>query len=135
MISATDLATAFPNVTPGVHPLGSRVLVQLRTVRSKTDSGLFLPQQTKDFNKSVAQIAKVVELGPLAYRNRNSMDRWPEGAWCEVGGYVRVPRYGGDRVEKAIPGTDETAIFVIVQDHEIICTVDTDVLAEIDELL
>ena len=78
MISASVLETAFPDVTPGVHPFGGRVLVQLRTVRSKTSHGIVLVEDTKTFNKSIAQLAKVIELGPLAYRSRDTMEPWPE---------------------------------------------------------
>lgn len=134
MISATDISTAFPIVPCGVKPLGSRVLVQLRTVRNKTNAGLILVEDTKAFNKSVAQIAKIVALGPIAYRNRDTLDRWPEGAWVEVGDFVRVPKYGGDRFERAIPGTDDTAIFCIFNDHEIIAKVDTEAFSAIDEI-
>ena len=66
MISASQLETAFPQIDPGVHPFGARVLVQLRTVRSKTHAGIVLVEDTKTFNKSIAQMAKVVELGPIA---------------------------------------------------------------------
>lgn len=134
MISATDIATAFPDISCGVTPLGSRVLVQLRTVRSKTHAGIVLVEDTKAFNKSIAQVAKIVALGPLAYRNRDTLDRWPEGAWVEVGDFVRVPKYGGDRFERAIPGTDDTAIFCIFNDHEIIAKVDTEAFSAIDEI-
>jgi co-chaperonin GroES (HSP10) len=134
MISASDLNTAFPEIAPGIHPLGSRVLVQLRTVRSRTHAGIVLVEDTKTFNKSIAQVAKVVELGPIAYRNRSTLDPWPEGNWCEVGAYVRVPKYGGDRVERVIPGTDDTAVFCIFNDHEIICSIDPEAFTEIDEI-
>jgi co-chaperonin GroES (HSP10) len=134
MISATDLESAFPEMNPGVHPFGSRVLVQLRTVREKTNNGIILVEDTKTFNKSIAQVAKVLELGPLAYRNRETMQPWPEGAWVQSGSLVRVPKYGGDRMERTIPGTDETAVFCIFNDHEIICALDADAFVELDEL-
>jgi len=133
MISASDLESAFPEIKPGVHPFGGRVLVQLRTVRSKVN-GIILVEDTKVFNKSIAQVAKVLELGPLAYKNRNTMEPWPEGNWVRPGMLVRVPKYGGDRVERVIPGTDDTAIFCIFNDHEIICEIDEDAVTELDEL-
>ena len=134
MISASQLETAFPQIDPGVHPFGARVLVQLRTVRSKTHAGIVLVEDTKTFNKSIAQMAKVVELGPIAYCNRDTLQPWPEGRWCEVGSYVRVPKYGGDRFERVIPGTDETAVFCIFNDHEIICSVDPEAFEELDDI-
>lgn len=135
MISATEMKTAFPHVEAGVHPLGARVLVQLRMVRGRTDAGIVLVEDTRAFNKSLAQVAKVIELGPLAYRNRETMDRWPEGTWTEPGAYVRVPKYGGDRFERDIPDSkEETVIFCIFNDHEIIAKVDLEAFSAIDEI-
>ena len=39
-------------------------------------------------------IGRVVEIGPLAFKNRETMESWPEGSWASVGDYVRVPKWG-----------------------------------------
>ena len=135
MIPASTLDEAFPLVAPGVYPLGTRVLVQLRTVRSKTASGIVLVVDTKKFNKDTTQLGKVINIGPIAYRNRESGQLWPEGVWARPGDYIRLPKYGGDRFERKIPGTDDTAIFCMFQDHEIIAKVDPEAFEEIDEIL
>lgn len=135
MISASKLEEAFPEVDPGVHPLGTRVLVQLRTVRTKTESGLVLVEDTKAFNKATTQLGRVIRTGPIAYRNRENGNLWPEGTWVRPGDYIRLPKYGGDRFERNIPNTEDTAIFCIFQDHEIIAKVDPAAFEEIDEIL
>lgn len=135
MISASSLQDAFPEVSPGVYPLGTRVLVQLRTVRSKTASGIVLVDDTKTFNKVTTQLGKVVMIGPIAFRNRETGQLWPEGVWARPGDYIRLPKYGGDRFERKIPGTDDTAIFCLFQDHEIIAKVDPEAFEEIDEII
>jgi co-chaperonin GroES (HSP10) len=136
MISASDLNTAFPNVVPGVRPLGPRVLVQLRTVRERTSSGIVMVNDTRDFNKSITQLARIISLGPIAFCNRSTGERWPEGVWANVGDFVRIPKHGGDRFERKIPGEkDETAIFVTIQDHEILSIVEPEAFTEIDEIL
>ena len=33
---------AFPDVDPGIQPFGSRVLVQIRTAKTKTSGGIIL---------------------------------------------------------------------------------------------
>jgi len=134
MIPASDLTSAFPSVAPGVFPLGARVLVQLRTVVEKTKGGIVLPQDTKDFNKANTQLGKVVQLGSIAFRNRDSGQLWREGVWAKPGDLVRVPKWGGDRFERKIPGTDNSAIFCIFSDHEIIAQVDPDAFTELDEV-
>ncbi len=55
---------AFPDVDPGVVPLGGRVLVQLRHVAKTTKSGLILVEETRDTVKWNNQIARVIKLAP-----------------------------------------------------------------------
>jgi co-chaperonin GroES (HSP10) len=135
MIPASSLQEAFPDVNPGVMPLGTRVLVQLRTVRSKTASGLILVDDTKQFNKVTTQLGRVVQIGPIAFRNRETGQLWPEGVWAQPGHLVRIPKYGGDRFERKIPGTEDTALFCLFSDHEIIARVDPGAFEELDEIL
>ena len=135
MIPASKLEDAFPAVNPGVQPLGTRVLVQLRTVRTKTASGIVLVDDTKQFNKVTTQLGKVVTIGPIAFRNRENGQLWPEGVWARPGDFIRLPKYGGDRFERKIPGTDDTALFCLFQDHEIIAKVDPEAFEELDEIL
>ncbi len=135
MISASKLEEAFPQIAPGLTPLGARVLVQLRTVREKTQSGIVLVEDTKTFNKANTQLAKLLSVGPIAFCNRETGETWKEGVWAVVGDYVRMPRYGGDRFERKIPGTNDTAIFAIFSDHEIVAKVSPEAFEEIDELL
>ena len=135
MIPVSKLEDAFPAVNPGVQPLGTRVLVQLRTVRTKTASGIVLVDDTKQFNKVTTQLGKVVNIGPIAFRNRENGQLWPEGVWARPGDFIRLPKYGGDRFERKIPGTDDTALFCLFQDHEIIAKVDPEAFEELDEIL
>lgn len=135
MIPASKLEEAFPYVVPGVVPLGARVLVQLRTVRAKTVSGIVLVDDTRDFNKANTQLGKVIATGPIAFCNRETGKTWNEGVWAEPGQFVRIPKYGGDRFERKIPGTEETAVFCIFSDHELIARVDPEAFEELDEIL
>jgi len=128
-----EIAWAFPSVDPGAKPLGGRILVQLRRTKKKaTSAGIILVEETKETEKWNNMVAKVIAVGPLAFKNRDTMQGWPEGSWCEVGDYVRVPKWGGDRWEVKVPGDDELedpALFMILNDHEVIATVTGDPLA------
>lgn len=126
------LAWAFPSVDPGAKPLGGRILVQLRRTKKRTTSaGIILVEETKETEKWNNMVAKVVAIGPLAFKHRDTMQAWPEGSWCEIGDYLRVPKYGGDRWEVPVPGQDEedSALFMILNDHEVIAKVTGDPLA------
>ena len=118
--STTDLQDAFPVVDPGALPLGARVLVQMRLPKKKmTASGIILAEETRDTEKAQNPIGKVVAIGPLAFKKRDTMESWPEGSWCEVGDFVRVPRWTGDRWEVKI-NKEDTIEFMLMNDHEVI---------------
>lgn len=125
--SDADVAWAFPSVDPGAKPLGGRILVQLRRTKKKTsNAGIILVEETKETEKWNNMVAKVIAIGPLAFRNRDTNEPWPEGSWCEVSDYIRVPKWGGDRWEVPVEGEDELeekALFMILNDHEIIAKV------------
>jgi co-chaperonin GroES (HSP10) len=122
--NSADLQEAFPAVDPGAKPLGARVLVQLRRTKKKTTSaGIILVEETRETEKWNNMVAKVVEIGPLAFKKRDTMEPWPEGSWCDVGDFLRVPKWGGDRWEVEIPNEEEPALFMILNDHEIIAKV------------
>ena len=128
-----ELAWAFPSVDPGAKPLGGRILVQLRRTKKKaTSAGIILIEETKEAEKWNNMVAKVIEIGPLAFKHRETMLPWPEGSWCEAGDYIRVPKWGGDRWEVKVPGEDDLedpALFMVLNDHEIIAKVTGDPLA------
>lgn len=115
-----SLERAFPSVDPGHVPFGERVLVQIRTPMTKTASGLFLPEESRETERWNTQVAKVISLGPVAFRNRDTLEPWPEGAWVEPGTFVRVPKYGGDRWEVPVPELNEPALFVLFLDRDLL---------------
>jgi co-chaperonin GroES (HSP10) len=126
------LEEAFPVVEPLMAPYGARVLVQLRAVKEKvTNSGIVLVEETKETEKWNTMIGKVIAIGPLAFRKRESMEPWPEGAWAQVGDFVRVPKWGGDRWEVDFEeGSNKgKALFTFFNDHELIGKVTGDPLA------
>lgn len=71
-------------------------------------------------------------MGNLAYRDRTTFEPWPEGQWCEVGDWVRIPQYGGDRVEILV-GPDKSkyhghlALFATIPDRDVWSKVPQDV--------
>lgn len=123
-----EVMEAFPEADSGVTPFGSRVLVQIRTPKTKTKGGIILTRDTVDTERWTTQVAKVISLGPLAFKNRDTQKTWPEGEWCQPGDFVRVPKYGGDRWEVSID-RDTSAMFVIFNDLDIIGKIEGDPLA------
>ena len=126
-----ELAWAFPGVNPGMEPLGGRMIVQLRRIKKKAGM-IIIVDETKENEKWNNMIGKVVAIGPLAYKNRDTMQSWPEGSWAEVGDFVRVPRWGGDRWEMKDPANDaseDPVLFMTINDHEVIAKVTSNPLS------
>jgi len=94
--------------------------------------GIILVSETKETEKWQNMVAKVIALGPLAFKKRDTMEPWVEGIWCEVGDFLRVPKWGGDRWEVPVPGAsneDDPALFMVLNDHEVIAKLTGDPLA------
>lgn len=123
-----SLADAFPDIDAGVSPLGSRILVQMRKPKRKTKGGIILTDDVKDTETWNTQVAKVIALGPLAFKNREKMTAWPEGDWAKPGDFVRVPKYGGDKWSLR-DEDDCEIIFVLFNDLDLLGKVTGDPLA------
>lgn len=110
----------FPDVDPGIEVVGDRVLVQLRREKTTSKGGIILVDETKQTLRFNETVAKVVQIGPLAYKNLDDLAPWIEGPWCQVGDLVRTIKYGGDRF--VIQPNDDGApvVFITIQAREII---------------
>lgn len=118
----------FPPVECPLIPCGNRILVQVGSPLDKSDGGIILTGETQDFQKWTQKLAKVLKVGPLAYRDRTTFEPWPEGPWCKVGDYVRVGQYGGDRVEIKVPDDltryeNHMALFATISDRDVFSVV------------
>ena len=125
-----ELAWAFPEVDPGQRPYGGRVIVQLRRVKKKSGM-IIIVDETKENEKWNNMIGRIVAIGPLAFKNRDTMQPWVEGSWAEIGDFVRVPKWGGDRWERPVSGEDgeDPVLFMTINDHELISAVTDDPLS------
>ena len=118
---------AFPEgIDPGIELQGSRVLIQLRKEKEKTSGGIILTSETKATDRWNETVGKVRQVGPLAYKDVNTMDTFPEGPWCQNGDIVRTIKYNGDRFVVPVDPNDKekgVVVFVIVQASEIIAKI------------
>ena len=112
----------FPIVECGREPCGNKITVQLQYIRKTHGSGIILANETQDFNKHATVVCKVVKVGQIAYKHRDTGEDWKEGAWAAVGDIVLMPRHGGmNRVEIPLPDNkDETVIFATYNDFEVV---------------
>ncbi len=119
-VSDKTIAEMFPRIDPEFEPFGHRVIVQIRRVVNKTSSGIILSVGTKEEEAYNGQVAKLIAVGPLAYKKRTTGEPWPEGVWAQVGDYVKVPRWGGDRWTVDLKDGLEPVMLAVLSDADVI---------------
>ena len=110
----------FPVIDHGVDVAGDRVLVQLRRQKVKSKGGIIFVDETQQTLKFNETVAKVVQVGPLAYKSPDTLEPWIEGAWCKEGDLVRTIKYGGDRFVVDPSDDGGSVVFITLQAREII---------------
>ena len=78
------------------QPTGWRVLILPYKGKTKTDSGIFLPDEVQDKKQISTQVGYVLKLGPLAYKDT---EKFPSGSWCQEKQWVMFARYAGSRFQ------------------------------------
>jgi len=117
-----SLEDAFPKLTDAdinFETFGSLVLVQIRQSKRRTKGGIELPDAIREADKSNVQIAKVIGIGAMAFKNRNTGNDWPEGAWAKIGDFVRVPKHTNDRWEITVKDVAEPVMLCLFNDLEL----------------
>jgi 3D (Asp-Asp-Asp) domain-containing protein len=111
---------AFPKVDPGVIPYGSRVLVQLKQAASKTEGGIIIGDGATQTEFDNTKVARVVAVGPVAFRNRETLDLWPEKEWCTPGTFVRIPLHTNTQNAWTVPYKDGRVGFALIDDLQLL---------------
>lgn len=130
--SNEKLLELFPEFDCPIQPIDERVTVQVQSARTKTTTGLYLPQDTQDAEKWNQQTAKVVALGERAFTHKNGLRLPDPKNVYAIGDFVRVPLYGGDKVEvKEFTDREasNTVLFVTYKWYEIIAQITGDPLS------
>lgn len=110
----------FPVIDTGLEVAGDRVLVQLRREKSTSKGGIILVDETRQTLRFNETVAKVIQIGPLAYKSPEDLSPWPEGPWCKEGDLVRTIKYGGDRFVVQPDDEGSAVVFITLQAREII---------------
>ena len=84
---------ADPEVLPELP--GFHVLLRPVSVKSQTKGGILLRDSTKEDMSYLTTVGRVVALGDLAYIDK---DKFPSGAWCNVGDYVCYGKHTGTKL-------------------------------------
>lgn len=99
-------------------PVGFQVLVLVPPAEDRTAGGIVLPDAARDREQTGSMLARVVALGPDAYRDGK---RFPTGHYCEQGDWVVLPPYAGIRLKITLDDGDHEVR--LVNDDTISATV------------
>ena len=111
--------------TMGSHqlptPLNWKVLIQPHQVQMKTKGGLHLPSVSKDNEEYLTAHGRVVSMGELAFRDRDTGEKWKMSTTPVVGNRVTYGKYAGQKV------TVNGVRFLLLNDDELTSILPDDV--------
>ena len=58
------------------EPRGFKLLIEKPKPKDKTEGGILLPDQAIEAENYLSICAKLIAVGPLAWRNRETGERW-----------------------------------------------------------
>jgi len=95
--SSSTLAVGEKQSIRSIHPLGMRVVVRIRKEEARTDSGLYLPEGSKQASQDsllgeVIEVASAMEIARSGEEEEVNVSGIPSGA------LVLIPRDAGIRV-------------------------------------
>ena len=102
-------------------PLNWKVLIQPHQVQMKTKGGLHLPSVSKDNEEYLTAHGRVVSMGELAFRDRDTGEKWKMSTTPGVGNRVTYGKYAGQKV------TVNGVRFLLLNDDELTSILPDDV--------
>ena len=102
-------------------PLNWKVLIQPHQVQMKTKGGLHLPSVSKDNEEYLTAHGRVVSMGELAFRDRDTGEKWKMSTTPVVGNRVTYGKYAGQKI------TVNGVRFLLLNDDELTSILPDDV--------
>ena len=94
-------------------PLNWKVLLQPQEPKRTTDGGIYLSNETLDNEQYLTAFGRIAALGDLAYRDRDTGQRWKTDIIPYVGSKVTYGKYAGQKI--VVNGVK----FLLLNDDEI----------------
>ena len=105
------------------EPRGFKLLIEKPKPKDKTEGGILLPDQAIEAENYLSICAKLIAVGPLAWRNRETGERWKGGAWAKEGDWVIVPKFTQFKMEidnKEYRFINDDEIIAVISDPTVI---------------
>ena len=79
-------------------PMGWKILIQPNQIKQQTKGGILLPTKAKENEAYLTAHGEVCAIGELAYRDRETGQRWHLNATPKVGDRVTYGKYAGQKL-------------------------------------
>jgi|TARA_R100000482_G_scaffold124844_1_gene79379 chaperonin GroES len=79
-------------------PLGWKVLIKPNEPKQKTQGGIVIPSKAQDAEEYLTAHGEVLAMGELAYRDRETGDKWKSRNWPKVGDFITYGKYAGQKL-------------------------------------
>jgi len=77
-------------------PQGWKLLIALPKADSKTEGGIYKPQDVLNYEEVGSIVGLVLKMGDLAFKDQK---KFPSGKWCHPGDYIIMRSYSGTRIQ------------------------------------
>lgn len=107
-----------------VTPAGWRILVEPVKIKTHTDGGLELPQETIRAQEHLRYVGTVVAMGELCFKADNFKphpNAKPVG-FCAVGDMVAFGKFAGQEIITSVDG--ETKRYRLINDDEVLARIE-----------
>lgn len=76
------------------EPKGYRILIAIPEVTTKTQGGVYIPDERRGAEETASIVGYVISLGDECYVDKS---KFPTGPWCKEGDFVIFRSYSGTR--------------------------------------
>ena len=94
-------------------PMNWKILIQPNEIKAETKGGILLPDKVKENEQILTAHGTVCAIGDLAYRDRQSGERWKMSIIPQVGSKVTYGKYAGQKI------VVQNVRFLLLNDDEI----------------
>ena len=105
------------------EPRGFKLLIEKPKPKEKTDGGILLPDQAIEAENYLSICAKLVKIGPMAWKDRETGKWWNGGPWANVGDWLIIPKFTQFRMEiddKEYRFINDDEVIAVVSDPTVI---------------
>ena len=102
-------------------PMNWKILVQPNEIKAETKGGILLPDKVKENEQILTAHGTVCALGDLAYRNRQTAEKWKMSIVPQIGSQVTYGKYAGQKI------IVQNVRFLLLNDDEITSIIPNDV--------